>query len=116
MDLVVEVAQLLAQFGVSRLTLVLEARLAILISPALVLPTNATSASSCAVFAARKLRFHCRSDAALLDRPLRIPPQFNQLRKRRKAMPISDNVSQPEPTEGGGKKTRRDSNTKMAIK
>lgn len=91
LDLVVEIAQLLAQFGVSRFALVVEAGLAVLISAALVLPTatataaTATSASaSCSVFASRKLRFHRRSDAALLDRPLRISPQFNQLLKRRK--------------------------------
>lgn len=92
MDLVVEIAQLLAQFGVSRFALVVEAGLAVLISAALVLPAAtaataaaATSASaSCSVFASRKLRFHRRSDAALLDRPLRISPQFNQLLKRRK--------------------------------
>lgn len=96
--MIVEIAQLLAQFRVSRLALVVEARLAVLISAALVLPACATSAaataaSSSSVFASRKLRFHRRSDAAFLDRPLRIPPQFNQLFKKKESGCQSATVS-----------------------
>ena len=95
--MIVEIAQLLAQFRVSRLALVVEARLAVLISAALVLPacatSSATAASSSSVFASRKLRFHRRSDAAFLDRPLRIPPQFNQLFKKKESGCQSATVS-----------------------
>ena len=75
LDLVVEVAQLLAQFGVARLALVVEAALSIL-AGALVL-LAATPAAPAVL--ARQLRFHRGAHAALLDRPLRIPPQLDQL-------------------------------------
>lgn len=79
LNLFVEIAQLLAQLGVLRLALVVHAVLAA-VARALGARLAARPAAQPAHELARQLRLHRRAHAPLLDRPLRVPAQLNQLR------------------------------------